>query len=213
MTTLLHVSASPRGAHSDSLRIAGEVLAAHRERHPDTIVDTFDLFDGSLPDFGRHAAEAKLAHLQGQPLSDEQSAQWAVARKVFQRFADADLYLFNIPMWNNGIPYVLKQWIDVISQPNWTFAIDEHGYRGLLHDKRAIAVYTSGTFGPTRGPAFGNDFQSTYFRDWLNLIGVTDVAEIRLQPTIYSPTFDDDDRRAVELARKLGAAFDPTLRE
>jgi hypothetical protein len=92
---------------------------------------------------------------------------------------------------------------------SWTFDIDENRYTGLLRNKRAIAVYPSGTFGPTRGPAFGNDFQSTYFRDWLNLIGVTDVAEIRLQPTIYSPTFDDDDdRRAVLLARELGAGFD-----
>jgi FMN-dependent NADH-azoreductase len=209
MTTLLHVSASPRGAHSDSLRLADEVLAAHRANHRETVVDTFDLFDGSLPVFGHNAAEAKLAHLHGQPLSDEQTYEWARAHEVFQRFADADLYLFNIPMWNNGIPYVLKQWIDVISQPGWTFGIDDNGYTGLLTGKRAIVVYTSGTFSRTRGPAFGNDFQSTYFRDWLNLTGVTDVAEIRLQPTIFSPTYERDNSAAKELARYLGASFGP----
>jgi FMN-dependent NADH-azoreductase len=207
MTTLLHVSASPRGAQSDSLRIANEVLTAHRTHHPDTVVDTFDLFDGSLPVFGRNAAEAKLAHLHGRPLSDEQTEEWATARRVFQRFADADLYLFNIPMWNNGIPYVLKQWIDVISQPGWTFSIDDHGYTGLLTGKRAVVVYTSGTFSPTRGPAFGNDFHSTYFLDWLNLIGITDVAEIRLQPTIYSPTYEEDHHQAVQQAHHLGTSL------
>lgn len=209
MTTLLHVSASPRGDHSDSLRIAKEVLAAYREHHPDTVVDTLDLFDGTLPDFGHNAAEAKLAHLNGRPLTDEQNDEWAKARKVFQCFADAHLYLFNIPMWNNGIPYVLKQWIDIISQPGWTFSIDENGYAGLLHGKRAVVVYTSGTFSPTRGSAFGNDFQSTYFRDWLNLIGISDIEEIRLQPTIYSPTYEQDNDLAVQRARELGASFGP----
>ncbi|MBJ7341875.1 NAD(P)H-dependent oxidoreductase [Mycolicibacterium sp.] len=207
MTTLLHVSASPRGTHSDSLRIADEVIATYRHHHPDTVIDTVDLFDGTLPAFGRHAAEAKLARIHDQPLTDEQAAEWASARTVFERFVAADLYLFNIPMWNNGIPYVLKQWIDIISQPGWTFTIDDDGYIGLIHRKKAVVVYTSGTFAPTRGPAFGNDFQSTYFRDWLNLIGVTDVADIRLQPTIYSPTYQADEDNALAQARSLGATF------
>ena len=207
MTTLLHVSASPRGANSDSLRIAGEVLAAYRYHHPDTAVDTLDLFDGTLPVFGRHAAEAKLARIHDQPLTDEQATEWAAARSVFERFAAADRYVFNIPMWNNGIPYVLKQWIDIISQPGWTFTIDDNGYVGLIHQKKAVVVYTSGTFAARRGPAFGNDFQSTYFRDWLNLIGITDVADIRLQPTIYSPTYQADNDNATAQARSLGARF------
>lgn len=110
-------------------------------------------------------------------------------------------------MWNNGIPYVLKQWIDIISQPGWTFTIDDNGYVGLIHQKKAVVVYTSGTFAAARGPAFGNDFQSTYFRDWLNLIGITDVADIRLQPTIYSPTYQADNDNATAQARSLGATF------
>jgi LacI family transcriptional regulator len=33
------------------------------------------------------------------------------------RFLAADRLLFSVPMWNAGIPYVLKQFIDVVSQP------------------------------------------------------------------------------------------------
>jgi FMN-dependent NADH-azoreductase len=31
--------------------------------------------------------------------------------------ATADAYLFSVPMWNAGVPYVLKQWIDIITEP------------------------------------------------------------------------------------------------
>ena len=51
MSRLLHVSASPRGAASESLAIAGTFLDAYREVHGD-VVDHFDLWDGTLPAFG-----------------------------------------------------------------------------------------------------------------------------------------------------------------
>jgi FMN-dependent NADH-azoreductase len=190
MSTLLHVCASPRREHSDSLRVANTFLENYREVNPEAKIDSIDLFDGTLPAFGRLSAEAKLARLNGRSATADQEAEWQSAHEVFQRFADADRYLFNIPMWNNGIPYVLKQWIDTINQPGWTFAIDENGYRPLMHGKKAAVVYTSGTFAEGRGPAYGNDFQSTYFADWLNVIGIDDVRVTRLQPTILSPTFD-----------------------
>ncbi len=52
MTTLLHISASPRGAASESLQIAGTFLESYRETHPDDQIETWDLWDGSLPEFG-----------------------------------------------------------------------------------------------------------------------------------------------------------------
>lgn len=207
MTTLLHVNASPRGQHSDSLKIATIFLDAFREHHPDATIDTLELFDGSLPPFGRPAAEAKIAHLTGRPTTAEEDAEWAGARKAFDRFAAADLYLFNIPMWNNGIPYVLKQWIDTISQPGWAFGVDDNGYIPLIAGKKAAIVYTSGTFAPDRGPSFGRDFQSTYFEDWLNLIGITHISETRLQPTILSPTFADQFAASARWAQQRGESF------
>jgi FMN-dependent NADH-azoreductase len=207
MTTLLHVCASPRRENSDSLRVANEFLKAYYETNPDVKNDSLDLFDGNLPTFGRLAAEAKLARLNSRTATDEQEAEWLSAHKLFQRFATADRYLFNIPMWNNGIPYVLKQWIDIINQPGWTFGIDQDGYHPLMKDKKVAVVYTSGTFAQGRGPAFGNDFQSTYFVDWLNLIGISDISDTRLQPTILSPTYEAQKAASMNWARDAAASF------
>jgi hypothetical protein len=87
MTTLLHVNSSPRGDHSDSLKIARLFLEEYRAHYPDTTVDTLNLFDSPLPPFGRPAADAKVAHLSGRPTTAEEDAEWAGARKTFDRFA------------------------------------------------------------------------------------------------------------------------------
>jgi FMN-dependent NADH-azoreductase len=49
MSRLLHISASPRGAASVSLGIADLFLNAYAETHPNVEIDSFDLWDGTLP--------------------------------------------------------------------------------------------------------------------------------------------------------------------
>jgi FMN-dependent NADH-azoreductase len=84
-------------------------------------------------------------------------------------------------MWNGGIPYRLKHYIDIIHQPGLMFGLDPaNGCFGLLHNKKATLVLTSGAFSQAMpSPAFGVDHQSTYMRTWLNQAGVTDIDEIR----------------------------------
>src|SRR3954464_3178162 len=168
MTTLLHVSASPRGAASESLAIAETFLAAYRERNPEVEVQTWDLWDGTLPEFGPAAAAAKMAVFAGADPQGDEARAWQAAIDAFRRFDAADRYLFSVPMWNAGVPYILKQFIDVVSQPGLVFGFDpERGYSGLLRGKKAAVVYTSAVYGPGRGSAFGADFQRPYFDDWL----------------------------------------------
>lgn len=98
----------------------------------------------------------------------EQAIAWQAARQTFDRFNAADRLLFSVPMWNGSIPYILKQFIDVISQPGMMFGIDPHtGYTHLLaaQNKRVAVIYTSAVWGPQLGPQFGTDFQVPYFTD------------------------------------------------
>ena len=90
-------------------------------------------------------------------------------------------------MWNGGIPYRLKLYIDVITQPGLLFGFDPgNGYFGLLKNKNATLVYTSGVYAPGAAPRFGADFHSTYLKWWLNQVGVTAIDELRYQPTLRS---------------------------
>lgn len=209
MTKLLHIGASPRGAASESLAIASTFLDAYRSAHPTHEIESWDLWDGTLPAFGPPAAAAKMTVFGGGTPAGAEGAAWQAARATFDRFDAADRLLFSVPMWNGGIPYVLKQFVDVISQPGLVFGVDPHtGYTGLLagRGKRAAVIYTSAVWGPSLGPEFGRDFQSTYFDDWLRWIGIDDVQSIRMHPTL---TGDADAHReaAHAQARRVARAF------
>jgi FMN-dependent NADH-azoreductase len=182
MSKLLHISASPRGARSESRAIAETFLGAIDADLP---IEEYDLWDGTLPAFGPDAAAAKMAIFAGDQPSGAAADAWAAARATFERFDSADHYLFSVPMWNAGIPYVLKQFIDVVSQPGMVFGFDPvRGYEGLLAGKKAAVIYTSAVYGPDRGPAFGNDFQEPYFSDWLRWTGITDITSIHFRPNL-----------------------------
>ena len=186
MSRLLHISSSPLGESSESLRVAAVFTEAYRETHPGVAVEHWDLWDGSLPAFAA-GAKAKMRVFGSATPEGVEADAWAAARRAFERFDAADRLLFSVPMWNGGIPYVLKQFIDVVSQPGWVFGVDPvTGYSHLLADrgKRVAVIYTSAVWAPSLGPEFGSDFQSPYFTDWLRWTGLTDIAEIRHHPTL-----------------------------
>ncbi|MGR0160197.1 FMN-dependent NADH-azoreductase [Paenarthrobacter nitroguajacolicus] len=189
MPSILHINASPRYANSDSLRLARHFIDSVQAAAPETFeLETLNLFDdGALPAFGRTAAAAKMAVFTGQDQTPDQIAAWESARTVFEQFAAADAYVFNIPMWNSGVPYVLKQWIDIITQPGWSFGFDPHkGYSGLMEGKHALAIHSSGVYAPGVPAAFGSDFSSTFFADWLNFVGIQDATHIRFAPSVLN---------------------------
>ena len=208
MTRLLHISASPRGERSESLAIAATFLDTFRDAHPDAEVHTYDLWDGTLPAFGPDAAAAKMAIFAGQEPEGAAATAWAGAVATFRRFDAADRYLFSVPMWNAGVPYILKQFIDVISQPGLLFGFDpDRGYTGLLRGKRAAVVYTSAVYGPGRGPAFGSDFQAPYLEDWLRWAGIGDIWPIHFRPDLAVADAATPRRLAHEQARDLAKRF------
>lgn len=207
-TTMLHVSASPRGTESESLALASAFLDGYRDAHPDHHIDTFDLWDGSLPEFGPAAARAKMAVFAGQSPTGDQAAAWQAAQDTFARFAAAEEYLFSVPMWNHSVPYILKQFIDVVSQPGMIFGFDpEDGYTGLLTGQKAAVIYTGAVWGPDRGPSFGRNFQQPYFDDWLRWAGITDIITIRFQPNLVTSNADNDRRTVHAEARDAGKLF------
>ena len=185
MSKLLHLSASPRGTASESLAIAATFVDTFSDVRPDIAVEHWDLWDGTLPPFGAVAAGAKMSIFAGQEPAGEQAAAWVAVHRTFERFAAADYYLFSVPMWNHGVPYILKQFIDVVSQPGLVFGFDGNtGYTGLVTGKKAVVVYTSAVYGDDRGPQFGVDFQAPYFNDWLRWAGITDVTQITFRPNL-----------------------------
>jgi len=206
MTKLLHIIASPRGAASQSNTLASAYVEAHQAADPRIEIDTIELWRENLPEFDGDKAAAKLTFFGVGEMDGKKQSAWDQVTAITRRFIDADHYVFAVPMWNGGIPYKLKQYIDIITQPGLLFGFDpEAGYSGLLKNKKANVFYTSGVFAPGVDPKYGIDFHSTYLSWWLDMAGVSDIESVRFQPSLVTADPAGELETAVVKARSMAA--------
>ena len=184
MPKLFHLRASPR-RDSESSAGADAFLARFRETRPGWDIDTLDLWRESLPEFDGAALEAKYARTAGRPFNDPQRDAFAVIERMVVRLALGDRVLISTPMWNFGIPYKLKHYIDLIVQPGLTFSFDPNsGYGPLLKNRPTLVILASGgdfVTGMNRGRT---DLATPYLRDLLRFIGLRDQRFVAIGPTV-----------------------------
>ncbi|MGO4671446.1 FMN-dependent NADH-azoreductase [Bosea sp. 2YAB26] len=185
MTRLLFIQASPRKADSASSSSAQHFLAALQARLPTLSVETLDLWAAELPQFDGAMLAAKYARLARRDLNAPEQAAWRVIEGMIARLAGADLVLIATPMWNFGIPYKLKHWIDLVTQPGLSFSFDPAtGYTPLLRSRPTLAILASAgdySEGPSRGRP---DLATPYLKAALGFIGLSDAIVVCQGPTI-----------------------------
>jgi FMN-dependent NADH-azoreductase len=183
MPKLFHLLCSPR-ADSESLAAARVFLDRFRKARPDWDIDEMNVWRDHLPEFEGYILEAKYARIGGKSFTESQRDAFAIAERMAVRFALAERVLISTPMWNFGIPYKLKHWIDVISQPGLTFRFDPaRGYLPLVKDRPTVVILASGgdfATGMNRGRV---DLATPYLREALRFIGVRDVQFVSIGPT------------------------------
>lgn len=209
MATLLYVEASPRKQRSHSIKAAEAFLAAYAHAHPGDRIDRLDLWQETLPRFDGDMLNAKYSIMHGETPGEAERAAWATVEALFKRFAAADKYVFSIPMWNFGLPYVLKHYIDVITQPGlaWRFDPASGTYSGLVSGK-VLAVYASGGVYHAGSGAEAFDLQRPAFENWLAFIGLTDVTRVTVAGTLFGPeAAGAADTAAIAEAERIALTF------
>ena len=209
MAKLLYISSSPRGTRSASNTVAQQFIAAYRAQNPNDVIETLDLWQVALPEFDGATIDAKYAVMHGQSQAPEQVQAWQAVVRIAEHFKSADKYVISLPMWNFGIPYKLKHFIDVLVQPGLTFSFSPaEGYKGLVTGKPVTAIYArGGAYGAGSGME-SYDQQSGYLKQVLGFIGFTDIKEIFVEPTLASPTSKDEAiASANKKADEIAAAF------
>ncbi len=207
MARLIHIEVSPLKERSQSTAVAERFLNAYRNVHPADDILAMDLWDVNLPPFDAETIDAKFAVLRTQAFTPAQWERWEAVRAVSRRFNAADKYVFSVPMWNFGVPYPLKHFIDVVTLPgeNWTWS-KEKGYEPLLSEKKALLIYSSANDYTDAGR--DSDFQKPYLRRWLRFIGVDAIREINVAPTLADAEAVAERRAAaIEEAERLAATF------
>ena len=185
MARLLYIEASPRKERSASIEIAKIFIDEYKRTHPGDKVETLDLWRLSMPEFDGHVIDSKYAILHGLEHTEEQKRAWRAVEALISQFTKADKYLFSLPMWNFGIPYKLKHYIDVLVQPGYTFSYSpKEGYKGLVTEKPVAAIYArGGAYGPASGME-SYDLQKPYLELILAFIGFSGFQTVAIESTL-----------------------------
>jgi FMN-dependent NADH-azoreductase len=206
MGKLLYIKASPRGERSYSVSVGEAFVSAYKKQHPEDEVITLDLFKTEFPPFDGATIEAKYVIMHGGKHTPEQREAWRTVENIIEEFKSADKYVISTPMWNFGIPYKLKHYVDILLQPGYTFSFSpEEGYKGLIVGKPIVVVYARGGEYPPGTDFEAYDLQTKYVEMILRFIGFTDIRSLVVEPTLMNPGLAGQRRdeligRAAELA-------------
>ncbi len=180
MKKLLHVVASPRAGKSRTLRVAQAFLERFRERHPDWLVDEINVFEDELPGMAARQVDGKYILLGNRELYGELREKWAEIEQHIMRFKAASAYLISTPMWNFGIPYPLKQYLDILIQPSYLFRYVNGQAEGLLTGRRLVVIASSGgSYDDPQTRLY--DHVESYLRTVFGFVGITEQSFIKVE--------------------------------
>jgi len=209
MGRLLYIQASPRIERSYSIAVADAFVSAYRQRNPKDEVIAMNLFKKDLPAFDGFTVQAKYTILHGLKHTPEELAAWKKVEELIAEFKSADKYVLAVPMWNFGIPYRLKQYLDIIVQPGYTFSFSpKEGYKGLVLGKPIFVSYSRGGAYEKGSPAEAFDLQTKYLQLALGFIGFTDIRSLIVEPTLASADVAKQKREeAIAKAKEMANTF------
>jgi FMN-dependent NADH-azoreductase len=182
MKKLLHIIATPRGDDSATLQVSTVFLDDFKKTHSEWVLEELDLTKEHLPSLTSKRVDGKYVLLGGRELYGDLKESWQEIVDHIERFQSADGYLLSTPMWNFNIPYVLKQYIDIIVQPKYLFRYTPSGVEGLVKNKKMLVITSRGGDYTPSAPSCANDFQEPYLRLIFGFIGLKDIGFIIAQP-------------------------------
>ena len=210
MSRLLYIQASPRGRLSGCIAVADAFIEAYREKRPEDEIITLNVFNTAIPSFDGLAVQAKYTILHGKSHSQSERKAWRNVERTIEQFTSADKYIFAVPMWNFSIPYRLKQYIDVLVQPGYTFSYSpDKGYAGLVVGKPLLVVHARGGEYTVGSGTEAFDMQTKYVKLIFEFMGFKDICSIVIEPTLQAgPDVAESKRQeASNKAREMAVAF------
>jgi FMN-dependent NADH-azoreductase len=182
MTNLLQINASLNNGNGQSSQLANRFVAAFHKRRPEAKIVVRDV-----------AAAEPVPHLNAERFGafitqpeDRTAAQRAVVAYsdiLINELKQADVIALGLPMYNFGLPSQLKAYFDHIARVGVTFKYTEQGPVGLLTGKKVYVFAARG------GVYVGTpmDTQTSYVRDFLRFLGMTDVEFVYAEGLAISP--------------------------
>jgi len=198
MKTILQLNTSILAGNSQSSRLTDKLVA---QLDADNVI-VRDLASDPVP----HLTGERFGAFLSKPETRTQEQQSVVdySDGLISELKQADVIVLGLPMYNFGVPSMLKAYFDHIARAGVTFRYTEKGPVGLLTGKKAYVVATRGGLyvGTPR------DTQTAYVRDFLAFLGITDVEFVYAEGLAISDASRESSlRKARDSIERLAPAF------
>lgn len=169
MNTILQINSSSR-YHDSITRQVAELVVNNLSKDNSTIINR-DLAKG-LPFIDEQWIGANFTAPEDR--TEQHKATLSFSDSLVSELQQAEHIVIASPIYNFSLPAVLKAWIDLIARARLTFQYTANGPEGLLKNKKAYIIIASG------GVSVGStmDFASSYLKQALAFVGITDVTII-----------------------------------
>src|SRR5437773_2368489 len=169
MKTLLKLNSSIFGDNGASSRLTEAFVARWLVAHPGTLVIERDLATNPVP----HLTADAFAGFSAKPGERSPAQQTAaeVSDALIDELKRADVLVLGLPMYNFGVPSMLKAYFDYIGRAGETFRYTEKGPEGRLTGKKAYVFAARG--GIYAGAP--SETETSYVRQFLSFLGITDI--------------------------------------
>ncbi|MFX4261055.1 NAD(P)H-dependent oxidoreductase [Pelotomaculum propionicicum] len=155
---------------------------------------------GELAKKNAHVKVKDLYAMKWNPILSGSDFEQMQAGKTLQDTAQeqadvtwADTLVFIYPIWWFSHPAVLKGWIDRVFSFGYAYHMTENGPSGLLANKRAVVITTSGADEKKAGQdGLLDAIETTMIKGILGFVGITDA---RHKNFFAVPYVDDEARR------------------
>lgn len=169
MKNILVITASIFGQDGQSSRLVDQTLDQLRQTYGDIQTTYRDLSAEPVPHLDAERFGAFLTSADDRDGSQQGVVDYSDL--LISEVVDADVIVMGVPMYNFGVPSVLKAYFDHIARAGITFRYTANGPVGLLEDRPVyILAARGGLYAGTP-----NDTQTPFIRSFLGFIGLKDV--------------------------------------
>ncbi|RKD88317.1 FMN-dependent NADH-azoreductase [Mangrovibacterium diazotrophicum] len=171
MSKVLYIKANAKAeGESRTFRISDSFIETYRANNPADEIIELDLYDAGL----QFLPKGKMMELRQAVQSNDQNHP---VLKFAYDFRNADKYVVAEPIWNLGIPAILKAYIDYVAVGGITFTYTENGPVGLCKNKKAVNIITRGGDYSSE-PVESIEMADKYLRNIFGFMGITDYTTI-----------------------------------
>ncbi|MUT65941.1 FMN-dependent NADH-azoreductase [Paenibacillus sp. NEAU-GSW1] len=211
MSTLLYVTANPKAEQdSFSLSVARKFMNAYEKSNPEHRIIEVDLYQTQVPLLDRDVFNGWKKLQEGVSFTDlaaDERSKLSFMNALLEQFVSADKYVFVTPMWNFGLPAIMKAYIDNVCIADKTFRYTENGPVGLLSGRKALHIQARGGI-YSEGPLGDKELGDRYLRTVLSFMGISDVASIYVEGMGQLPSETERIRaRSIAAAEQMALVY------